>query len=220
MSEFPNLAATPREEKSPIEKLKAALQSVHPAHTEGIEEKLLEAIASRQVLLDAIIENPWRIASLEEYGSNPEFFELDEEHMNQFLFNLRSREDALSQSHRDLNDRLKNNPIGSEQELRMGVYLEELEPQVREAVSELEKRGWLTFESGFRNLVKGSQYLGFHKEANLKSYTLPKDLYENLLIHGVKLELHFNENYDRDTLLLIPDRNISLDEWKSIWNTV
>ncbi|MDD4989518.1 MAG: hypothetical protein PHV42_03795, partial [Candidatus Pacebacteria bacterium] len=55
---------------------------------------------------------------------------------------------------------------------------------------------------------------------NLKSYTLPKDLYENLLIHGVKLELHFNENDDRDTLLLIPDRNISLDEWKSIWNTV
>ena len=50
--------------------------------------------------------------------------------------------------------RLKENPTPTEEELRMGVFRESLEPQVRTAVTEMFRKGYATQSSGFH----GSAY--------------------------------------------------------------
>jgi hypothetical protein len=56
---------------------------------------------------------------------------------------------AVEQSGREKEERKAKNPRASEEELRAGVYKEGLEPQVRDAVFALRRKGYATFESGF-----------------------------------------------------------------------
>lgn len=49
----------------------------------------------------------------------------------------------------DLRRRVEKNPTPNDLELHLGVFLEEIEPQVRQAVVELNKKGYSTDKSGF-----------------------------------------------------------------------
>lgn len=49
----------------------------------------------------------------------------------------------------ELGDRIANNPIPTEEEWNMGVYKEELEPQVRDAAMLMRRKGYNTGSSGF-----------------------------------------------------------------------
>ena len=45
--------------------------------------------------------------------------------------------------------RLKENPASTEEELYMGVFTEWIEPQVRDAIIEMSRKGYATQSSGF-----------------------------------------------------------------------
>ena len=51
--------------------------------------------------------------------------------------------------YRELRERVDRNPAPTEEELSLGSYLEALEPQVRDAVREMRRRGYVTNSSGF-----------------------------------------------------------------------
>jgi hypothetical protein len=58
-------------------------------------------------------------------------------------------EQAYRQIYHDLKLRISTNPIPTEEELSMGAYVEELEPQVRDAVLMMRRKGYDTDNSGF-----------------------------------------------------------------------
>jgi hypothetical protein len=59
------------------------------------------------------------------------------------------RQQVHGQERDALEKRLRTNPEKTEEEHRLGVYLEEIEPQVREAVREFNRKGYPTYSSGF-----------------------------------------------------------------------
>lgn len=100
----------------------------------------------------------------------------------------------------------------SPEERSLGAYKEVLEPQVRDAVLLLRKKGYSTYESGF--VVPGVTQ-------NIKSFDrvfegviIPDTLIECLASDGVKLEVSPNE------IFLHFDKFISLEEIKRIWDMV
>lgn len=59
------------------------------------------------------------------------------------------REDTLKRMKREIEERKSNNPVPTQAELRLGCFVEELEPQVRDAVLTLNQKGFTTNNSGF-----------------------------------------------------------------------
>ncbi len=62
------------------------------------------------------------------------------------------REQAYVQSFNDTRERLLTNPTATEEELGMGMLIESLEPQVRQAVLSMWRKGYLTTSSGFAGI--------------------------------------------------------------------
>jgi hypothetical protein len=63
-----------------------------------------------------------------------------------------------------LHDRRQNNPQYTPEEESIGVYLEQLEPQVREAVLEFNRKGYRTISSGFSGGFSRGEYNPEHQE--------------------------------------------------------
>lgn len=59
------------------------------------------------------------------------------------------REKVHIEMKKEIKERLENNPKPTEKEIRMAAFKEELEPQVRDAVSKFYKKGYSTKSSGF-----------------------------------------------------------------------
>lgn len=77
--------------------------------------------------------------------------------------------------------RIDTNPNPSELEQALGVYLEELEPQVRSAVIVLHQKGYSTFSSGFDE--KDSRY-----QMIQGLFTLSEVIKEELKSRGVAID--------------------------------
>lgn len=71
---------------------------------------------------------------------------------------LKARARAHSLARRDLVFRIRSNRVPSQEEVQLGAFVEELEPQVRDAVREFNRKGYPTRSSGFY-LIDGSQTL-------------------------------------------------------------
>lgn len=61
----------------------------------------------------------------------------------------RLREETIAQMKREKEQRLQTNPQPTETELALGVFLEDLEPQVRDALVTMNRKGYSTNSSGF-----------------------------------------------------------------------
>lgn len=61
----------------------------------------------------------------------------------------RLREEAHAQIERETQERIKNNPKPTEEEILAGAFREMIEPQVRDALFEMYKKGYSTESSGF-----------------------------------------------------------------------
>jgi hypothetical protein len=61
--------------------------------------------------------------------------------------------------HRELRRRTKDSPVPTEEELELGTYLEGLEPQVRDAVREMRRKGYATHSSGFYGYDHAAQVI-------------------------------------------------------------
>jgi len=60
---------------------------------------------------------------------------------------------------RDTIARIENNPLPTREELRIGMFYEMLEPQVRNAVFVMNRKGYRTSSSGFWGRIPGLQHI-------------------------------------------------------------
>lgn len=120
----------------------------------------------------------------------------------------------------DLIRRKNRNPNPNKLESRLGIFIEELEPQVRQAVIEINKKGYSTDLSGFMNnpceqMIEGDfqleekdinklSLLGVTVETNPSGYTRLKFSPKEADIN--KIKKHWNKVISR-----LPNKNIIAD---------
>lgn len=69
------------------------------------------------------------------------------------------RDSVLKEIDKAVEERKRTNPQATDLEYHLGIYIEELEPQVRDAVLELTRKGYCTTESGFGGKYGELQYI-------------------------------------------------------------
>lgn len=119
--------------------------------------------------------------------------------------------DYIGYNHKDLRERKQNNPIPTIEELKMGCFIEQIEPQVRDAVMILRKKGYDTVESGFDDLNKWDQF--FHIK-NVKKENINKNKFEEIrsTIKGkykMDLGIIFSEG-DEVYINITPDKDLGI----------
>lgn len=136
-----------------------------------------------------------------------EFHNLTSEQVELFRAFFKLREKTHEQMQQELKKRIKENPVATEEELGMGGYQESIEPQVREAVLNLRRKGYTTYESGFHGF--NSQKISFEK-----NHLVPEELIDKLKIEGVNIEIKPN------SISFSCDQYLELDEIKKIWDQI
>jgi hypothetical protein len=121
------------------------------------------------------------------------------------------RKRTVEQGEREAEERKEKNPKATDEELSAGVYKEHLEPQVRDAVFSLRRKGYTTYESGFGGY--DGQTIAFEKNY-LENFQFPEKLAQKLAGLGVKLEIQ------PDRIWLTFEKFADLDEIKKIWDEI
>lgn len=138
-----------------------------------------------------------------------EKFNLTDKQVQRFSQFAKLREETIDATGQSVQERKKDPTTPSLEELNLGAYKEVLEPQVREAVFLLRKKGYPTFESGFLDF-EGNQSIGLEAPM-FKDVTLPKELTHELLNKGIVVKIL------SEAIELHLDRFISLDEIRQAW---
>ncbi len=112
--------------------------------------------------------------------------------------------------------RLRENPKPTEEEIYMGVFRESLEPQVRDAVSEMFRKGYATQSSGFHGTECEMQMIdGF--------FTIDKKTKSELQKMGVEVLRGADFGLPKNKLIRIlrfRATNPSLDAIKDKWDAI
>lgn len=150
----------------------------------------------------------------EVYSTIEKTSELFENNRNLFVEHYQKIFERNDTYHRS-EKRSRENPIATEEEYELGAYKEELERQVADAVFALQKKGYKTFQSGFREKDgdRGQFVDMYNKDVNL-----PEQLVSYMASEGIEISILHLE--DRTTINLYPrkDEFITLDQWKKIWD--
>jgi hypothetical protein len=106
--------------------------------------------------------------------------------------------------------------LATAEEYELGAYADVLESHVRDAVLAARKKGYLTFQSGFREKNERDQFVDFYN----KNIVIPEETLKYLREQSIEIKI---ENFDdRTTLTLHPTGTnpIRLTQWKQIWDTL
>ena len=106
--------------------------------------------------------------------------------------------------------------VATEEEYDLGVYSDFLESQVRSAVLKAYNKGYLTFQSGFKEKNDREQFMDFWN----RNINIPKETVSYLRKKDIDIKIEKFD--DRTTLTLIPNGYdvIRLSDWKDIWDTL
>lgn len=121
------------------------------------------------------------------------------------------KKNMLTNQEMDISKRKESNTKADDDELSMGVYREYIEPQVLNAVLNLRKKGYSTFESGFGDF--DSQIISFEEE-HLKNFDFPGSLYKEFESQGIKI------NISPSSVELKFSSFKNLDEIKILWQKI
>ena len=147
----------------------------------------------------------------------------DPKEIEDMIHNAKERQAEKARNELEKYERITTNPYASDEEYQAGTYRESIESQVRDAVFELQKRGYSPIESGFNDLVVGSQYIGINKEGSIDGQAIAGSINKNLTIETKKLfsEILVQGYQDRVQIILVPKiRTMSLSSWKTAWDEV
>lgn len=132
------------------------------------------------------------------------------------------REQVLSDQEAEVNNRLQNNPQFTEEEKNLGVYTEEIEPQVRNAVFDLNRKGYSTYYSGFYDLDSRYQVIEGR-------FRLDNEIANQLNTEGVEVMIGqaeefgctpLSEDEEYITIIQFKANTIDLKEIEAKWNTI
>jgi len=129
--------------------------------------------------------------------------------------NIQERQRTHAINDFDFDKRLEENPHPTDDERRIGAYIESLEPQVRDAILILTRKGYVTVTSGYDgiNFADGIQLMGF-REGTIDESILAH-IQETLDRETVEATLR-----DRNYLMLKSLRFLTMEEWKQVWDAV
>ncbi len=144
---------------------------------------------------------------------------LDNEKLDLCVYYFKQRTNEVSNCWKSKEERILENPIANEEEMEVGTYKESIESQIRDAIFLLRKKGYDTFESGFKSVVDGSQFIGFWKESTRGNIKISESLKNKLEQMNIVLEIKTVIS-DRDQIILKPNGRIDLHVWKQIWDIV
>ena len=99
---------------------------------------------------------------------------LDEETIDISIQMQKLRKDVKSGSVDEVFQRVEHDPVPTKEELSMGAYAEMIEPQVRDAVFMIRKKGYNTVSSGFNDLNIQSVYFSERIHDALSQETIRK----------------------------------------------
>lgn len=98
--------------------------------------------------------------------------EITREQFDTYRILARTRQSLIDQANRETEERKARAPRASDDEYAIGAYRERLEPEVRDAVFDLHKKRYVSFESGFHGMDR--QSIGFEVPvAALNGFALP-----------------------------------------------
>lgn len=149
------------------------------------------------------------------------------EEMKTLASNFRTHETERLANKEEVNIRVETNPVATEDEYRLGTYVESLETQVREAVGVFLHKGYRPVESGFLDPIEGSQYIGFSVSKGMDRTILLNSLTDSTTGEArvpldQKLKHVFIQDIDdgeRIQLVVVPkEPTLSQGEWEDVWN--
>jgi len=141
------------------------------------------------------LDNEDCVRSILERGNNDELekvanhYNLSPEQTKIFSYFSKLRREVLNGMKESKEERKKNNPVATDAELGLGAYQENIEPQVRDAVLNLRKKGYATYESGFNGF--NNQIISFEKNC-LENFQLPSQIIDKFKDKGVIIEIKPN----------------------------
>ncbi|MBT5338334.1 hypothetical protein HN858_03210 [Candidatus Falkowbacteria bacterium] len=193
---------------------KETLTELHKKRFKGTEEynDLYNEEVVRRIVLEGTDEERENLRQF--HKISPERFEL-------FLHYERLRHQTVQQCFEEAEKRKQTNPEFTDIEKQIadnktpnqieGVYLEYIEPQVRQAVITLSNKGYISFESGFGG--DNRQIIGFNSE-QLSNYKPSDELITWL--ESKKAEIKIEPN----SITFSSDEKLTLDELKEIWDRI
>lgn len=139
------------------------------------------------------------------------------------MHNVKERQNEIAKNNAEKYERIISNPYASDEEYQIGAYRESIETQVRDAVFDLQKKGYLPMESGYNDLITGSQYIGINKEVSINGQAMADSINKNLKKETKNLfsEVSVQDYEDRLQIILVPKvRIMPLSAWKLAWDEV
>jgi len=140
-----------------------------------------------------------------------EFHNLSNETMELLIHFQTLREDAHQQSRKESKERKETNPTPTEFEKRMGAYIEDIEPHMRDALKLIRTKGYSTYGCGFGE--ENTQFVGCTQN-DFEKLLLPKEIKNILEEKEIEVEI------EPDMLSLTLNQKISIEELKEIWDEI
>lgn len=129
----------------------------------------------------------------------------------------RLRDEAHAQTEKETEERIKNNPKPTEEEILAGAFREMIEPQVRDALFEMYRKGYSTESSGFGGENSEYQQIDGYFELDEKT----KQAFEAAgakILKGKDIGLPgFGENY---TFIRFSPKEADISKIKEKWDEI
>lgn len=168
----------------------------------------------RKTLLVNEIENILLYGSEEEIAELRERFNLSKEMIEMCRGFVQARNDIHTRMGQDVAKRENERPVPTRDEYRMGAFVENIEPQVRDVVLSLRCKGYNTSESGFYNAGQCEQVVSV-KDDSFENLTFPEELISEFKEKGVELKIKKYD--DRTTIVFTFQKYYPLSDIKDMW---
>lgn len=170
-----------------------------------------EMMPERDLNDEEVIDQILSEGSDEDLEKLREFYQFTPEQMDMFRQFTRLRDRTIHEMREKFKQRIQANPEPTEAEKRLGVYEEEIEPQVFDAVAALRQKGYDTQGSGFHGPEK--QSITFRGEP-LNGFQLSGEVVNLAKERGLKIQIF------PDAIDLVYDRYLELAEIKEVWDAI
>ena len=139
------------------------------------------------------------------------FHNLTSEQIDLMRYYVGLRSATHKQMRKEKSQREITHPIATQEELSMGAYQEAIEPQVRDAMMAMRRKGYTTRTSGFGGLY--SQSVRFD-QLHLQEWHASDNL------RGALQKKNINLRVKPDAIVFDCERALSIDEVKEAWNLI
>ncbi len=148
----------------------------------------------------------------EELEELRQFKKVDKEKIDFVRYFAKMRKEVIEALWEELRGREAKNPKATEEEMDMGCYVEHLEPQVRDAVLSMRKKGYTTTGSGFGDFGE-SQWISF-EEKTFGDFMPSKEL--TAWLEDQKVEM----SNGPDLVYFVSPPKATIEQITDIWNRI